>query len=483
MRFVHQFVHHFLKLKGWNDMATVQKNISKKTGKVINYKWTAVLGRDENNKQVRLTKRVEPYGLTDKAEMKRMKHDADDWEAEKRAEYEKLKDRENTDKAKAWKEKDKITLEDFINNRWITKHVEHGAREHTPDTIAFYKSMSKDIIEYFNSKEQGIKLSQIDLEDVLDYLSWMRNDAKTKRGTPYGATTIQHHYSTLRNIFEYAVYTKYVKSNPCKEVSKNDRPQREDIDIDFLDEDEAIRFISALDSEEEKNYWRYRGLSKADLADGKENDSWKYDYLFWKSMVNIFITTGLRRGELIGLQWGDVDRDNLIFTVQRNVTQDTSNKDSNDPEMKIHIGQIKAKGKKEKREVPFLNYILPMLDELKAEQEKRFGVTLLPTAYIFSSNADAFVPRYPTEPTRLMQKYIKRHKLPSMSPHDLRHTAGYLAKAGGADVKDIQAMYGHKDAGVSMKHYIAFTRKTQRKTADGIEKVLFAKAEEETKQA
>lgn len=460
-------------------MATIQKNISKKTGEVINWKWTAFLGRDEDGKQIKLTKRVEPYGLTPKKEEKAMRDNANAWEKEKRAEYEKLKSRENEEKAAAWREKDKITLEDFINKRWIPKHVEHGAREHTPDTIAFYKSMSKDIIAYFNEIEPGIKLSQIELEDVLDYLSYMRNDAKTKRGNPYGATTIQHHYSTLRNIFEYAVYTKYVTSNPCKEVSKNDRPQREEINIDFLDEEQAIRFIAALDSDKEKDYWKYRNLKKEKIQRGEVNPSWYYEYLFWKCMVNIFITTGLRRGELIGLQWGDIDRVNLLFIVQRNVTQDTTNKGSKEAEKAIHIGQIKSKGKNESREVPFLNYVLPMLDELKAAHEKLLGIDLMPTAYIFSRINDPFIPRYPTEPTRLMQKYIKRHNLPDMSPHDLRHTAGYLAKAGGADVKDIQAMYGHNDPSVSLKHYIAFSRKTQRKTADGIEKVLFAKPEEE----
>ena len=424
-------------------MATIQKNISKKTGEVINWKWTAFLGRDEDGKQIKLTKRVEPYGLTPKKEEKAMRDNANAWEKEKRAEYEKLKSRENEEKAAAWREKDKITLEDFINKRWIPKHVEHGAREHTPDTIAFYKSMSKDIIAYFNETEPGIKLSQIELEDVLDYLSYMRNDAKTKRGNSYGATTIQHHYSTLRNIFEYAVYTKYVTSNPCKEVSKNDRPQREEINIDFLDEEQAIKFITALESDKEKDYWKYRNLKKEKI------------------------------------QWGDIDRANLLFIVQRNVTQDTTNKGSKEAEKAIHIGQIKSKGKNESREVPFLNYVLPMLDELKAAHEKLLGIDLMPTAYIFSRINDPFIPRYPTEPTRLMQKYIKRHNLPDMSPHDLRHTAGYLAKAGGADVKDIQAMYGHNDPSVSLKHYIAFSRKTQRKTADGIEKVLFAKPEEE----
>ena len=69
-------------------MAYVQRNVSKVTGKVINYKWTALLGR-EKGKQIRITKRVEPSGLTPAKEMKDQQSRADEWEKEQRAEYEK----------------------------------------------------------------------------------------------------------------------------------------------------------------------------------------------------------------------------------------------------------------------------------------------------------------------------------------------------------------------------------------------------------
>ena len=107
-------------------MATVKKNISKKTGKVTSFKWTAILDRDEDGKQIRLTKTVEPFGLTPKKEADKQKEEARKWEEHERAEYQKMKARENEERIAAWKEKDKITLEDFIDKRWIPKHVEHG---------------------------------------------------------------------------------------------------------------------------------------------------------------------------------------------------------------------------------------------------------------------------------------------------------------------------------------------------------------------
>lgn len=441
-------------------MATIQKNISKKTGEVLNWKWTALLGRDESGKQIRIAKRVDPLdGMTPAKERDKMQRLADEWEEQERAEYIKQKGRDNDSRAQAKKEKDKITLADFIDKRWMPNHVKKGVKPHTPDTIAFYTSMSEDIKAYFKT---SLKLSQIEKEDVLAYLAYMRNDAKTKRGTPYGATTIQHHFSTLRNILNYAVYIDYIKENPCEKVRPDDRPRREHKDIDFLDTDESIKFITCLDDEAELAYW-------------KKN---RRDPLFWKCLVNVLITTGLRRGELVGLQWGDIDRKNMILNVQRNVTIDTTNKDEKDPEKKIHIGQLKGRDKDESRKVPFSKYVLELLDSYKANQEEKYAAALLPHAYIFCRDDNPYMPLYPTEPTRMMAKYIKRHKLPNMSPHDLRHTAGYLAIESGANVKQIQALLGHKDPALSLKFYVGITEKARQDTVEGIESLLRPKAEE-----
>ncbi len=441
-------------------MATIQKNVSKKTGQVINWKWTALLGRDESGKQIRIAKRVEPLeGMTPAKERDKMQRLADEWEEQERAEYIKTKGRENDSKAQAKKEKDKITLADFIDKRWMPNHVKKGVKEHTPDTIAFYTNMSNDIKAYF---KPSLKLSQIDKEDVLAYLAYMRNDAKTKRGTPYGATTIQHHFSTLRNILNYAVYIEYIKENPCLKVRPDDRPQRDHKDIDFLDTEDSIKFLTCLESEKEKEYWTKSHRNP----------------LFWQCMVNVLITTGLRRGELVGLQWGDIDRKKMILNVQRNVGIDTTNKEEKDPEKKVHIGQLKGRGKDETRKVPVSKYVLGLLDQLKDDQEKKFEAAFLPHAYIFCRDGNPYLPLYPTEPTRMMSKYIKRHNLPNMSPHDLRHTAGYLAIESGASVKEIQALLGHRDPALSLKFYVGITDKAQQRTVEGIEGLLRPKAEE-----
>ena len=429
-------------------MARVQANYSKRTGKLLNYKFIALLGRDENKKQILISKRVEPIGMTPAKEKNFMQRKADEWEEEQRKEYEKKKEKLLQERKS---DKHNILLSDFIDKYWIEKHVKDG--KHTPDTIAFYNSMAKDIKEYLKSNKPTLKLSAIDKTDVLDYLAFLRNVAVTKRGTPYSATTIQHYYGALRNILEYAVYIEYLSDNPCKKIKPEDRPKKVQQEIDFMDSDEAIRFLSCLDSDDEAEYWK------------KHQET----HLFWKCLCNALILTGLRRGELVGLQWGDIDGKNLVINVRRNVTIDTLNKEEKDIEKKIHIGELKGKSG---RTVPISKYLFDLLNLYKKEQEERYGGLLLPNAYVFCRINNPYLPIYPTEPTRLMKKFIKRHKLPDMSPHDLRHTAASLAIESGASVKEIQALLGHKDPALTLKFYAGITEKKRKDTVDGIENLI-----------
>jgi integrase len=115
--------------------------------------------------------------------------------------------------------------------------------------------------------------------------------------------------------------------------------------------------------------------------------------------------------------------------------------------------------------------VLALLLELKQEQTANYG-TLMPTAYIFNRITDPYKPQYPTEPTRWQSRFVKRHGLPDVSPHDLRHTAATLALEGGADLKQVQQLLGHKDPATTMKFYAGVSEEQQRRTVEGIEKLL-----------
>ena len=479
-------------------MATILEKTNKR-GELVSYKLMCCVGRDDSGKQVWRTKTIKrPEGLTPAKELKEVNRLANDWENEQKEEYK---------RSHCATDKDRITFADFVKNHWWTDHVLDG--EHTPDTIAFYESMSGDLLEYFGDKKL---LNQITTEAIKRYIVFMKRDARRKEvvyepidkivqtvgddgivqltwdkrreaisyrvmrqsgrqrsprkiaevdkttytdteaktqknavysidvkklinGEPYSESTIQHHYKCLNQILSYARRMKYIKENPCGDLSPKEKPHIEGGgQIDFLDSTQARRFLRCLEGEP----------------------------LFWRAFETLLITTGLRRGEAVGLQWGDVSKDMLTISISRNITMDKNS------ETKLHIGKTKGK---DARVVPITRKTYTLLMQLKDKQEERFG-TLLPTAFIFCRETDPYMPINPTEPTRWQRKFVKRHELEDVSPHDLRHTAATLALEGGADLKQVQELLGHKDPETTLRFYAGVSREQQRKTAESIEKAI-----------
>ena len=179
--------------------------------------------------------------------------------------------------------------------------------------------------------------------------------------------------------------------------------------------------------------------------------------------MNVLITCGLRRGECTGLQWRDIDPDKLTLSIERNVTIDRNSPD------KFRVGNTKTG---EARTVPLSTRVYAFLMELKWEQETRLQMKLFPSAFIFCRSSDPRKPIYATEPTRWQRKFVERHGLPNVSPHDLRHTAATLSLESGANMKQVQELLGHSDPATTMESYAGITETAQRRTVEGIESLL-----------
>ncbi len=149
----------------------------------------------------------------------------------------------------------------------------------------------------------------------------------------------------------------------------------------------------------------------------------------------ILLDTGIRRSELLGLKWSDIDTDNNILHVQRAVTQTNG---------KVIID--KPKSETSDRFIPISRDTTSILLKLKTESEyiiagKTINEPLSPHCY-----ADRFA--------RIMKRISRDTGLPTLTPHELRHTFGTLLRENNVDIYTIQKVMGHSDISVTCSIYV-----------------------------
>ena len=161
--------------------------------------------------------------------------------------------------------------------------------------------------------------------------------------------------------------------------------------------------------------------------------------------------TGLRRGELLGLQRDDVDVRRRSLRIRRSV---------NYVDGKVVIGEVKKERSRRRVEMPALaaRIVRDHLARLDREQKKK-------SPWVFpSATGTAMSPRNLV--WQHFKPILKEAKLPNIRFHDLRHTAATLLFELGAHPKIVQEMLGHASVQYTLDIYSHVTPTIQRDAAN-----------------
>ena len=156
------------------------------------------------------------------------------------------------------------------------------------------------------------------------------------------------------------------------------------------------------------------------------------------------LATGLRRGELLGLKWTDVDFGRGVLKIQRAISRQN--------------GRVEEAPLKTKNAYRTLPLSADALDVLKAQKCKVGG-----SKWVFPSPTGGLMS--PDSVLHMLQRVLKRAGLPRIRFHDLRHTFATMAVQNGVDVKTVSSMLGHYSAGFTLDTYAHVTTDAQRKAA------------------
>ena len=168
-------------------------------------------------------------------------------------------------------------------------------------------------------------------------------------------------------------------------------------------------------------------------------------------MYYIELATGLRRGELLGLKWDDIDMKNGVFRVQRQVAR-----------INGEIVEAPLKTKNSYRNVS----IGPDAIEVLEAQKEKVG----DSGYVFPPPNGG--PISPDSVLNMLHRVLERAGLPKMRFHDLRHSFATLALQNGVDIKTVSGMLGHFSAGFTLDTYAHVTTAAQKEAANTMGNVL-----------
>lgn len=167
-------------------------------------------------------------------------------------------------------------------------------------------------------------------------------------------------------------------------------------------------------------------------------------------MYYIELATGLRRGELLGLKWEDIDLGQGVIHVRRQVAR-----------INGEIVEAPLKTKNSYRTVSIGADAVGILMQQKEQTCSE---------YVFPSPTGG--PISPDSVLHMLHRVLKRAGLPKVRFHDLRHTFATLALQNGVDVKTVSGMLGHFSAGFTLDTYAHVTTQAQRQAANTIALVL-----------
>ena len=162
------------------------------------------------------------------------------------------------------------------------------------------------------------------------------------------------------------------------------------------------------------------------------------------------LATGLRRGELLGLKWEDIDLQNGIIHVRRQVAR-----------VDGEVKEMPLKTKNSYRNISISQDAVAMLTEMEAHRV---------SDYVFPSSNGG--PISPDSVNNMLHRVLKRAGLPSIRFHDLRHTFATLALQNGVDIKTVSGMLGHFSAGFTLDTYAHVTNSAQKEAAKTMGNVL-----------
>lgn len=221
-------------------------------------------------------------------------------------------------------------------------------------------------------------------------------------------------------------------ANPCDRVKP---PRVEHKEARYLDEEQAARLMEALESADIQN----------------------------STMIKLLLYTGMRRGELCGLTWEDIDFEKSVIHIRRSSLYLADK----------GIFEDETKNATSRRSIKVPADAMQALRAFRAWQRRQalqLGDQWQASGRVFTAWNGA--PIHPDTVTGWFARFIKENDLPDISLHSLRHTNATLLIAAGTNLQTVAARLGHASVTTTGKIYAHAIQSADAAAADTLQDLL-----------
>jgi integrase len=317
----------------------------------------------------------------------------------------------------------KVTFYEFAQ-----RHLEGEARNEVREVtrLGYLYLLNKVVYPVFGSTP----IQDIRSPEISQFLVGLRNGSS--------ASTVNHTRAAMSRVFQAALIHQIINDNPMRRT-KRMRAKPGD------------RTLS-------QQPWTLDECRTAmEKAVGTEMD------LF----VHLAILTGARLGEMLGLQWSDINLESQTLTIQRTLTELRGTRHEGGGKGIPTFGPPKTA--KSVRTLTFGQPLANALDRHRRAQatlKERAGVEWVESGCVFTSTNGK--PVWVSNFSARFRRFLKSNDLRHVNVHSIRHSFSINALALGVDLASISRALGHASLQITLDIYAKESKDLQNRATEGL---------------
>lgn len=278
------------------------------------------------------------------------------------------------------------------------------------------------------------KIKTIHIQDFINSLTKPGvNKTNPEKGLSY--KTIKHYRSFISEVFDYAIRIEMLTKNPCTNVKL---PPPNQAERKIYTPEQAEEFVELLYSEAPLKYQLF---------------------------ASIAIICGLRRSEIVGLRFSDINIDTHILRIERAANYSRKKKE-------MYVGNTKTASSVRMIKLPQIIIDLFLRYKSQEMNSKKFmGIRHTDDDYLFCDTTYTKI-MYNGLPYNYLKKMCKKHGMDFYGIHSMRHFVASAMIAKGTDVKTVADILGHSNPNTTLSVYTHAFNEVKAKATDEIVDML-----------